>query len=66
MDFPLLTTSVVTYINIVPSDIAANLVLFGTSMITHDYRKNLKLDPGVFSIDPDEDVFDSTVSLSIS
>lgn len=61
-DFPMLTTSAVAYVNIIQSDLLANLVLFGTSMITQNYQKNLTLDPGVFSIDPDTDVFDSTVS----
>jgi hypothetical protein len=50
------------YVHIHPSDITVNLVPYGTSMICHDYRLNLTLDPGAFSLDPDVEFFNSSVS----
>ena len=51
---------------ITPSSIAANLIQFGTSMITHGYKQDLLLDPGTFSVDPDTNVFNASVSLILS
>ena len=53
------------YIEIIPTNIIPNLVQFGTSMITSGFEQDLKLDPGTYSIDPDEVSFDSKVRFSI-
>ena len=57
-----LTSSASTYVNIIPSSIQANLLQFGTSMITQGHQQNLTLDPGKFSIDPDTTTFNASVS----
>jgi len=56
------TISSSIYVRINPSGITANLVQLGTSMITVGYEKDLLLDPGTFSIDPDFNSFNSSVS----
>ena len=61
-NFPWLTTSTYVYVQITPSGITANLVQLGTSMITSGYQQDLKLDPGSYSIDLDENTFNSSVS----
>ena len=58
-----LRSSASAYVQITASGITANLVQLGTSMITSGYQQDLKLDPGSFSVDPDEDVFNGSVSL---
>ena len=58
---PKLTSTAFIYIKINPSNITANLVQFGTSMITHGYQQNLILDPGEYSIDPDTNIFNKSV-----
>ena len=58
-----LRSSASAYVQITASGITANLVRLGTSMITSGYQQDLKLDPGSFSVDPDEDVFNGSVSL---
>jgi hypothetical protein len=58
-----LTSSASAYVKIIPSDITVNLVQFGTSMITHSHQQDLILDPGRYSVDPDQHVFDANVSL---
>ena len=45
---PNLISSASTYIQIIRSSIQANLVQFGTSMITQNHQQNLTLDPGKF------------------
>jgi hypothetical protein len=57
-----LTTSSSVYVRITPSGITANLVQLGTSMITSGHELDLQLDPGTYSVDPDENVFNSSVS----
>ncbi|CAF1071686.1 unnamed protein product [Adineta steineri] len=57
---PNLTSSASTYIKITPSLITANLVQFGTSMITRGYKQDLILDPGTYSVDPDENIFNTS------
>jgi hypothetical protein len=57
-----LTTSSSVYVQITPSGITANLVQLGTSMITSGHEQDLKFDPGTYSVDPDENVFNSSVS----
>lgn len=54
--------SAIAYIKITPSGITANLVQFGTSIISSGHEKNLLLDPGTYSVDPDHDTFDANVS----
>jgi len=64
---PSLKTTSSIYIEIIPSNlITANLVQFGISMITIGYEQNLKLDPGTYSINPDKNTFDSSVSFDCS
>ncbi len=60
--YPLLKTTVPVYIRITPSGITANLVQLGTSMITSGYEQDLTLDPGGYSVDPDQNVFNTSVS----
>ena len=43
----------------------ANLVQLGTSMITSGHQQDLKLDPGTYSINPDENTFDTSVSFDL-
>ena len=52
------------YASITPSTITANLMPFGTSMITHGRGKDLLLDPGTYSVDPDAESFNASVSHS--
>ena len=59
---PLLRTSSIVYVQITPSGITANLVQLGTSMVTSGHQQDLNLDPGSYSIDPDENTFNSSVS----
>ena len=64
---PSLKTTSSIYIEIIPSNlITANLVQFGISMITIGYEQDLKLDPGTYSINSDENTFDSSVSFDCS
>jgi hypothetical protein len=51
------------YIQIVPSTIQINLIEYDIPMITHDYRENLILNPGKYSIDPKTMTFNANVSL---
>ena len=50
------------YASITPSTITANLMPFGTSMIAHGRGKDLILDPGTYSVDPDAATFNASVS----
>jgi len=61
---PHLISSASAYMKITPSNITANLVQFGTSMITRGYQQDLLLDPGTFSVDPDTTTFNASVSFS--
>ncbi|CAF0946998.1 unnamed protein product [Adineta steineri] len=60
IDSPNLKSSSSVYVRITATGITANLVQLGTSMITRGDQQDLLLDPGTFSIDPDEDTFDAT------
>ena len=60
---PQAKSTVFAYVRINPSGITANLVQFGTSMITRGHEQDLTLDPGRFSEDPDENTFNSTVRI---
>jgi hypothetical protein len=59
---PSLRSYAVVYTRITPSGITANPVPLGTSMIPRGSEEDLILDPGRYSVDPDEDLFDATVS----
>jgi hypothetical protein len=60
-----LTSSKSAYVRITPSGITANLVQFGTSMITRGHQQNLILDPGTFSVDPDATALNASVCFNI-
>ena len=60
--WPQLASSLSTYVKIVQSPLIVNLVPLGTMMVTRGDRQNLILDPGSFSVDPDIDFFDASVS----
>ncbi len=62
VNFPSLQTSSSIYVEITSSGITANLIQYGTSMVTSGNQQDLKLDPGTYSIDPDENVFNASVS----
>ena len=59
---PQLTSSASAFVRINPSGITANLVPLGTSIITSGHQKNLTLDPGAYSVDPDAQAFNASVS----
>ncbi|CAF4029339.1 unnamed protein product, partial [Adineta steineri] len=54
IDSPNLKSSSSAYVRITATGITANLVQLGTSMITRGDQQDLLLDPGTFSVDPDE------------
>lgn len=60
----MLSASSSAYVRITRSGITANLVQYGTSMITRGYAQDLTLDPGTFSVDPDGNIFNATVRSS--
>ena len=62
---PALTSSASVYVEIIPSNITANLVQFGTSVITSGQQTDLILNPGTFSVDPDSTTFNASVSFHI-
>jgi len=51
-------------VKITPSNITANLIKYGTSMITSGHTKNLTLNPGEYSIDPDAEASGFNASVS--
>lgn len=59
---PNLTSSSSAYVRITPSGITANLIEYGTSMITRGHYQDLLLDPGTYSVDLDQDTFNASVS----
>lgn len=63
---PKLTASAGAYVRIIPSGITANLVQYGTSMITHSHQHDLVLDPGSYSNDLDQTIFNIGVCLDLS
>jgi len=62
---PALTSSASAYVKVIPSDIMADLLQFGTQMITRGQQQDLTLDPGTFSVDPDAATFNASVSDNI-
>ena len=59
---PHITAFSSAYVKITPSGITANLVQYGTSMITRGHQQDLILDPGTYSADPDGYIFNATVN----
>ena len=59
---PQLVSSISTYVKIVQSTIIVRPVPLGTTLVTRGERQNLILDPGSYSVDPDSDSFDASVS----
>ena len=57
-----MTSSATAYVSINPSGITANLVQLGTSVITRGFEQELVLDPGQYSVDPDQATFNASVS----
>jgi hypothetical protein len=51
------------YVRITPSGLMANLIPLGTSMITSGSGQDLQFNPGLYSVDLDEDHFNASVSL---
>ncbi|CAF1188688.1 unnamed protein product, partial [Adineta ricciae] len=60
VDMPSLQTTSSVYVHIIPSAVTANLIQYGTSMVTIGYNQDLLLDPGSFSVDLDESYFNAT------
>ena len=59
---PEFNTGGVAYVQIDPSGITANMVPLGTSIISSGREKDLILDPGRYSIDPNVKAFNASVS----
>ena len=57
-----LTSTASAFVKITPSGITANLVPYGTSLITRGHEQDLTLDPGRYSSDLDGNVFNASVS----
>ncbi|CAF0834260.1 unnamed protein product [Adineta steineri] len=55
-----LKSSSSAYVRITATGITANLVQLGTSMITRGSQQDLQLNPGAYSVDPDQDSFDAS------
>jgi hypothetical protein len=62
VSMPVLTSSASVYVEITQSGITANLVQFGTSLITSNSHNDLILNPGKYSVDPDWPIFNASVS----
>jgi hypothetical protein len=63
VDVPKMTKSESAFIKINPSGITANLVQFGTSIVTSGQEREFTLNPGYYSINPDENTFNASVSI---
>ena len=57
-----LTSIVYAYVKITSSVIIAHLVQLGTLVITHGHQQNLTLNPGKYSVDPDQNEFNASIS----
>ncbi|CAF1412544.1 unnamed protein product [Adineta ricciae] len=60
LNFSSVTMISSVYVRMIQSEIEANLIEYGTSMITHARGENLELNPGRFSVNPDENTFNFT------
>ncbi|UJR06650.1 hypothetical protein I4U23_010936 [Adineta vaga] len=58
---PSLFSTAVVYVKITSSGITANLIQYGTSMITRGNQQDLQLNPGSYSVNPDEDTFNASI-----
>lgn len=59
---PYLTSTLSAFVKINPTGITANLVQNGTSAVTSGQNQRLLLDPGSYSVNPDENSFNASVS----
>lgn len=66
LEVPSMTTTESILVKVNPSGITANLVKHGTSYVTSGEHRNLTLDPGYYSINPDESEFNASVRVSRS
>jgi len=64
VDLPNLKSTASAYVRITATGITANPVQLGTSMVTSGSQQDLELNPGAYSVDPDEDSFDASVSMN--
>jgi hypothetical protein len=60
---PQLISSSIIYVQIIPSPIQVQVIQFGPSIIIQGQQQTLILNPGKYSIDPDEMNFNSTVNI---
>ena len=60
-DLPL---SASVYVNIIPSGIVAHLMPYETPMISWGHEQDLTLDPGRYSVDLDDHVFNASVRVA--
>jgi hypothetical protein len=60
--YPSLKASASGYVNIIQSNITVIVIQLALSLITYGYDQDILFDPGTYSIDPDEDSFDASVS----
>ncbi|CAF4055669.1 unnamed protein product, partial [Adineta steineri] len=60
IDSPNLKSSSSAYVRVTATGITANPVQLGTSMITRGSQQDLQLNPGAYSVDPDQDSFDAS------
>ena len=58
---PHLISTIDTYLHIRRTGITVNLLPFGTSTMTRGTQQDIVFNPGQYSLDPDEDTFDSSV-----
>ncbi|CAF1203689.1 unnamed protein product [Didymodactylos carnosus] len=52
-----------TYVRVIPTSVIVQPLKWGTSMIVHQQSEGLKLEPGLWSTDPDSDSFIPDVGL---
>ncbi|CAF3732096.1 unnamed protein product, partial [Adineta steineri] len=55
-----LTSTLSVYVQITSTGITPNLIQYGTSMITRGTQQDLEFDPGTYSIDYDNNVFNAS------
>ena len=61
-----MSSSMSTYVSILPSNPIVNCIALGTPMISHGHRADLTLNPGLFSIDPEMASLMASVSFPLS
>lgn len=65
IELPSIKRDISTFVQINPSGITANLVKYGTSFVTSGDGQDLILDPGHYSVNPDESEFNASVSYNV-